>query len=127
MSREVTGEWVSSPSLLHPIQGWADRAQERLNLKWPQHHVGLLEPLSASSWQVEFDMKQSRYPVTEEHNLKVGDLCIHFNNSPFPSGAVTTSPGEGLPATFACIMCPEAFSIMFTSLFLPNEITEGQI
>lgn len=65
--------------------------------------------------------------MTEEHNLRAGDLCMHLNNSPSRPEQSPTSSGEGLAATFACIMCPEAFFIMFTSLFLPNEITEGQI
>lgn len=64
--------------------------------------------------------------MTEEHNLRAGDLCMHLNNSPSRPEQSPTSSG-GLAATFACIMCPEAFFIMFTSLFLLNEITEGQI
>lgn len=46
-------------------------------------------------------------------------------SQPEQSSASTCEPE--LTATFACIMCRKDFFIMFTSIFPPSEITEGQI
>lgn len=46
-------------------------------------------------------------------------------SQPEQSSTFTSEPESA--ATLACIMYWKAFFIMFTSMFLPNEITEGQI
>lgn len=84
----LTGRWTFSrlPTTLHTGMG-EDRVQERLNFKQSA-------PLSPAGAFISFFGRQtlagsgSCYPVTEEHNLGVGDLCIHLNST-FPTQCST--------------------------------------